>query len=296
MRYSKKKGGVRYFFQDLNNNQGGHAGPGPNNPNANNNLNNAELQAALLASMNNHVQPIQINNQGPMGNQVPMANQGAAIGYNQGVLGAENNQMRRALQASMRNQQVYEEEELAKILKQSEDMYEEQRKQEEQRLSEERERQRLAREEFRRQQEKEYQESLAANIKKAEEKRLAKEAKNKANKIAKEAKNKANKIAKEAKAERNALEAETEEQKRAKRVKALAERYEKLKSKVGENSNSDEFFSANEGNNNANNANNNVSANNVETEYLTYFIKEYEKELGRIATKDEKQRIREKYF
>ena len=70
-----------------------------------------------------------------------MANQGAAIGYNQGVLGAENNQMRRALQASMRNQQVYEEEELAKILKQSEDMYEEQRKQEEQRLSEERERQ-----------------------------------------------------------------------------------------------------------------------------------------------------------
>ena len=78
-------------------------------------------------------------------------------------------------------------------------------------------------------------------------------------------------------------------EKRAERASAALKRYTKSQipvvndSKIPSN-NSDEFFSANEGSNSNN------------SENFTYFIEEYEKELGRPATEEEKQRFREKYF
>ena len=61
---------------------------------------------------------------------------------------------------------------------------------------------------------------------------------------------------------------------------------------VSNSNNSDEFFSPNE----VSNSNNNEGSNSNNSENFTYFIEEYEKELKRHATEEEKQRFREKYF
>ena len=183
-----------------------------------------------------------------------------------------NAELEEAIRLSMVNQKDLYDKQVQSVLNKSRDSYEEQRRLQ---IAEEQ----RARNQLRRKQEKEYKESLAANKKK-----------NEAKKIAKQKQNEANRLAKELEKEQAIIAEKTNAEKRAERASAALKRQQNIIPVV--NDNSDEFFSPNE----VSNSNNNEGSNSNNSENFTYFIEEYEKELKRRATEEEKQRFREKYF